>query len=162
MLPRYVKYILGLSLTAVGCGSSPVPTVAPTQPASGQKTPTATEIFDLRQKCFELGKKLDENMLHGSAVSQDMVSNYSAKNNRCYVTLETHPGLNLAGTPQWDDSLFLYDGQTQDQLASTNIKGNPHDPANKGSGMVYGKGIVGYDETQAYINKLMEREGEKQ
>lgn len=159
-----MKFILALGLIALaGCGSPVVtPTVAPTQPASEQKPPTATEVFDLRQKCFELGKKLDEGTLHGSAVEQAMVSNYSAKNNRCYVTLETHPGMNLAGTPQWYDRLYLYDGQTRELLADTQFNGiSVHDSANK-SGMVYGKGIVGYDDTRTYIDKLMEREGEKQ
>ena len=162
-----MKFILALGLIALaGCGSPAVtPTVAPTQPSSEQKPPTATEVFDLRQKCFELGRKLDEETLHGSAVEQDMVSNYNTKNNRCYVTLEDHPGMNLAGTPQWYDSLSLHDGQTKEMLASTNFNGNPLDSRNKG-GMVVGRGIGegigGYVETQAYIDKLMEREGEKQ
>jgi hypothetical protein len=151
---------LAVLVSIAGCSrQQPVPPQS--QGSQTHQLPTATEIFNLRSKCAELAGKLDEEKLHGSAVEQDVVSNYSVKNNRCYVTLTTHPSLDLAGTSKWYNNVYLYDGQTRDLLASTNTKGNPVDPsASSKSGMVYGKGILGYDDTQAYIDKLMEREGE--
>src|SRR5579862_6397756 len=91
-----LKWILALGLLA-GCGS-----------------PTATEVFNLRQKCFELGEQMDKDMLHGPAVSQYAISNYSAKNNRCYVELvTTFPGVFSMER--------LFDGQTKEELASAQL-----------------------------------------
>ena len=142
-----LKYILALGLLA-GCGSSGVaPPVAETQSAAGQKSPTATEVFNLRQKCFELGEQMDKDMLHGPTAMQYAISNYSAKNNRCYVKLvTTSPGA-------WSMER-LFDGQTKEELASAQL----------GSKLFNRVGDAGasYEEAEAYINKLMEREGEKQ
>ena|SRR6266446_2281928 len=138
-----LKCILALGLLA-GCGSSGVaPPVAETQSAAGQKTPTATEVFNLRQKCFELGEKIDKEMFHGPSVSQYAISNYSAKNNRCYVKLVTT-------SPGAFSMERLFDGQTKEELASAQL----------GDKLFNKVGDTGasYEEAEAYINKLMKRE----
>jgi len=149
--------ILILALICVG-GCSRQQVTAATQT---QKLPTASEVFELRSKCAELGKKLDESMGHVSAVAQDVVSNYNVKNNRCYVLLTNHP-VNYAEitTPSWFNNVYLFDGQTQEALATTSTTGNGFDGSTKKSGMAYGKNIRTYDAAEAYIDRLMQREGE--
>jgi len=149
--------ILILSLVAVvGCSRQQATAATQTQ-----KLPTATEVFNLRSKCAELGKRLDESMGHVSAVAQDMVSNYNVKNNRCYVKLTNHP-TNYAEitTKSWFNNVYLFDGQTREALATTSTTGNEFDGSTKKSGMAYGKNIRTYDAAEAYIDRLMEREGE--
>ena len=142
-----LKCILAVGLLA-GCGSSGVPPpVAATQPAAGQKTPTATEVFNLRQKCFELGEKIDKDMFHGSTVTQYAISNYSVENNRCYVKLVT-------SSPTALSMERLFDGQTKEELASAQLGSKLFNRV--------GDADASYEEAEAYINKLMEREGEKQ
>src|SRR5438045_110893 len=75
-----------LGLLLCSCSSS-------SQPQKLQKThvaapPTATEVFDLRSKCAELGQKIMDGNLIGSALRQDQVSHYNPETNRCYVQLD--------------------------------------------------------------------------
>ena len=81
------------------------------------KAPTATEVFNLRSKCAELGEKILDGNIIGSALAQEHVSHYDPKTNRCYVELDVH----MADLSKWDDyrSRNLYDGQTGEILAWT-------------------------------------------
>jgi len=86
-----------------------IPVISKERP---QESPTA--IFNLRSKCAQLGKEIDEWSTHDKTVLQSVVSNYSRKDNRCYVDLRY---LVLSGEMAgWDDRT-LYDGQTRQALA---------------------------------------------
>src|ERR1700730_17603927 len=63
----------------------------PIQNQTVAQAPTATEVFNLRNKCAELGEKIiDGNQPLGSALRQEQVSHYDPKTNRCYVELNVH------------------------------------------------------------------------
>jgi hypothetical protein len=49
--------------------------------------PTATEVFQLRSLCVKLGEQLLDETPVGSALTEDQVSHYDPKSNRCYVEL---------------------------------------------------------------------------
>jgi hypothetical protein len=97
-----------LTLFIVGCS-----TKSASQSERHTKLPTATEVFNLRTKCAELARKFDEDMFHGIAVTQDVLSNYSIKENRCYVTLDDSDG----GIINHHNLRSLNDGQTRELLA---------------------------------------------
>jgi hypothetical protein len=80
------------------------------------RKPTATEVFNLRTKCAELGQKILKGHLTGPPFKQDQVSHYNPKTNRCYVELSE--GLADPGKYLDNYSRFLYDGQTGELLAS--------------------------------------------
>jgi hypothetical protein len=87
------------------------------------RKPTATEVFNLRSKCAELGHNILADNIIGSALAQDQVSHYDPRSNRCYVELDVHTAdLNK----EWDyDARYLYDGQTSELLVSAvKIKGH--------------------------------------
>jgi hypothetical protein len=79
------------------------------------RKPSATEVFNLRSKCAELGEKIKRGNAIGVALAQEQASHYDAKSNRCYVELTTH----MADQSHFDDHLgrYLYDGQTGEILA---------------------------------------------
>ena len=77
-----------------------------------QESPTA--IFNLRSKCAQLGKEIDEWSTHDKTALQSVVSNYNRKDNRCYVDLRY---LVLSGEMTGWDGRTLYDGQTRQALA---------------------------------------------
>jgi nitrate reductase alpha subunit len=85
------------------------------------QSPTATEVFNLRSKCAELGEKIMKNTalrdeLKRDELKKDQLSRYDPKTNRCYVQL-TVWNANLA---KGDDYFqrYLYDGQTGQVLAA--------------------------------------------
>ena len=88
---------------AVGCGKN----------ENGGSS--ATEIFALRSQCAELGKKLLAGGVHGPDVQARQKSNYSQQINRCYVELDFSPA--DAGSPDYQATRYLYDGQTGEMLA---------------------------------------------
>ena len=90
------------------------------QSASNTKERSPTEVFNLRSQCAQLGKAIDEWSTHDKTELQSVVSNYSVKDNRCYVDLRF---LVLSGEMAgWDDNT-LYDGQTREALAYTMKEG---------------------------------------
>lgn len=105
------------------CGGSHPPDKAPTY-----VKPTATEVFHLRSECAALGEKILNKNVIGVALTQDQVSHYDPKTNRCYVQL-TVQAADLSGD---HFSTYLYDGQTGEMLATaSSAKG-------KKTGIVYG------------------------
>jgi hypothetical protein len=97
-----------------GCKQSPAP-VAPPADVPTFRSPTATEVFNLRSKCAELGEKIMKNTVVADALTKGQLSHYEPKTNRCYVQL-TVQSADLAK----DNSYFqqyLLDGQTGQQLA---------------------------------------------
>jgi hypothetical protein len=81
----------------------------------GHQLPTATEVFQLRSACADLGQKILEDNAVGTALTKDQVSHYDSRTNRCYVELT----INTADLTQGLDYLHrvLYDGQTREMLA---------------------------------------------
>jgi hypothetical protein len=97
-----------------GCKQSPAP-ISPVDVPSF-RSPTATEVFDLRSKCVELGEKIMKNTVIGDALKKDQVSHYEPKTNRCYVQLTI-----WSTDPAKESEYFqryLFDGQTGQELAA--------------------------------------------
>lgn len=103
---------LTLLVLITGCQKpSEKPTASnPTAAEPSFQKPTATEIFDLRSKCADLGRKAQKDLKSVYPTTTAM-SHYNPTTNRCYVEL----------TYFNDDGLFesLIDGQTGDPLANT-------------------------------------------
>jgi hypothetical protein len=78
-------FALSVLLFLSGCQKSSAP--MPPVDAPSFRSPTATEVFDLRTKCAELGDKIMKNTVIGDALKKDQLSRYDPKTNRCYVQL---------------------------------------------------------------------------
>src|SRR5271166_4069669 len=78
------------------------------------KQPTASELFNLRSKCAELGRKMIDPDLSSPRSSQHQLSRYDQIANRCYVSMfiETDLGASNGGAT----GHYLYDGQTDEVL----------------------------------------------
>lgn len=113
---RTVMKLFALSallLIFSGCRKSAAPTE--TANVSSFRSPTATEVFNLRSRCAELGETILKNTAVGDALKKEQLSHYEPKTNRCYVQL-TVWNANLAkGEDYFQQSLF--DGQTGQLLA---------------------------------------------
>jgi hypothetical protein len=113
--------VRALMAVAVSCvagamlSCSHLPAQAEAATKSVANPPTATEIFNLRSKCAELGQKIMENNNIGVALTQDVVTHYDPVTNRCYAELD----VNMADLSKFDEynSRTLYDGQTAEMLA---------------------------------------------
>ena len=110
--------IFFVTLAFVGCQKSTVPSETVTDMTN--KTPTATEIFNLRSKCAELGEEIMRRNRVEPGMTQDNVSHYDPKTNRCYVELD----INMADQTKFEDhhARYLYDGQTGEILAFTDVE----------------------------------------
>jgi hypothetical protein len=107
-------FALSVLLFFAGCQKSAAP--IPLVEAPSSRSPTATEVFNLRSKCAELGEKIMQNTVVGDALKKDQVSHYEPKTNRCYVQLTVwNPDL-AKGDDYFQQSLF--DGQTGQVLAA--------------------------------------------
>src|SRR5262244_1988050 len=100
---------------AVSCSHSSGQSELQRPKTAAANPPTASEIFNLRSKCAELGQKIMENHVIGSALTQDVVTHYDPKTNRCYAELD----VNMADLSKFDEynSRTLYDAQTGEMLA---------------------------------------------
>jgi hypothetical protein len=96
-----------------GCQKSSAPTAR--ADVSSFPAPTATEVFNLRSKCAELGEKIMKNTAIGDGLKKDELSHYEPKTNRCYVQL-TIWNANLGKDGEYFQE-YLYDGQTGQVLA---------------------------------------------
>lgn len=104
---------------------------------AASRQPTAAEIFTLRTKCTELGDKIFENNLIGSALTQSQVSHYNPNTNRCYVELDVST-VDLTKVGGYH-TRTLYDGQTREMLV--------HISDNNGKRGYYVKGVSLLDGT---------------
>jgi hypothetical protein len=112
--------------TLVGCGSGQGhPSSRPFQ------APTATEVFNLRSRCTELGQRFGNDyrldprthdiIPHDPREVIKEVTHYDPRSNRCYVKTEYtsyKPG-------SWKQEAYvheLYDGQTGELLAKTVVE----------------------------------------
>jgi hypothetical protein len=107
-------FALSVLLFFSGCqkSSAPVPPVD----APSVRSPTATEVFNLRSKCAELGEKIMKNTVIGDALKKDQVSHYEPKTNRCYVQLTVSNADPTKGDEHFQQ--YLLDGQTGQVLAA--------------------------------------------
>ena len=115
--------------------------------------PTATEVFRLRSVCAELGERILQSNVIGSALYQQQVSHYDERTNRCYVELTVQN----AQSPDLYINRNLFDGQTKELLAFARIE--------KGQkvGMVFDRQHVikynlknaGWDDASEYIDERM-------
>jgi hypothetical protein len=135
-----------------GCQKSSAP--GPTVDAPTFRSATATEVFNLRSKCAELGEKIMNNTAIGDGQKKNQVSHYEPKTNRCYVQL-TVWNANLA---KGDDYFrqYLFDGQTGQVLAAI------HREKGARSGVIYvdpyppaGNSDELYIDASIFINKMM-------
>ncbi len=122
--------------------------------AAAQSAPTASQIFELRSKCQKLGDAKLEGNLVGSYWSQTATTNYDIVNHHCYIKLELSAADLSLPREKMKFATYLYDGHTDELLASFEVKGM----SEKG-GMVYdqywGGSSLGFDAAQNYINKMM-------
>jgi hypothetical protein len=72
--------------------------------------PTATEVFNLRSKCTELGDRLMRDTYGATGVT----SHYDPSSNRCYVRVVIF----FEYSKNVYKAVELYDGQTHEKLAS--------------------------------------------
>lgn len=116
------------------------------------QAPTATEVFNLRSKCADLGEQILENNIVGVALTQSQTSHYDPKTNRCYVELTVQTGDTTR--PLTYLSQTLYDGQTKEILAFARTEDG------KNSGMVFVPAANPANDffanATAFINKMME------
>ena len=118
--------------------------------ARSQQLPTASELFDLRAKCAELGEKILAKNVIGPALTHSQVSHYNPKTGRCFVEL-TVENADL-DSPKTIIHRYLIDGHTEAMLASQTADGE------KKFGMVFNTNISGFLEAGEYIDKMMNDE----
>jgi len=68
-------------------------------------SPSATEVFNLRSRCVELGEKILRDNPASPVIVQSVLSHYDPRTNRCFVELQN------------EYSRRLFDGQTGERLA---------------------------------------------
>ena len=145
-------FALAVLLFFSGCqeSSAPIPPVD----TPSFRSPTATEIFNLRSRCAELGEKILKNTVIADALKKDQVSHYEPKTNRCYVQLTVWNANLTKGDEYFQQDLF--DGQTGQVLAairrekgtrSGEIYIDPYPPAGNSDEL--------YLDTSIFINKAM-------
>jgi hypothetical protein len=107
-------FALSVLLFFSGCQKPSAP--LPPADVPSFRSPTATEVFNLRSKCAELGEKILKNTAIGDGLKKDQVSHYEPKTNRCYVQLTAWN----ANPDKGDDNFqqYLFDGQTGQVLAA--------------------------------------------
>jgi hypothetical protein len=107
-------FALSVLLFFSGCQKSSAPT--PPVDAPSFRSPTATEVFNLRSKCADLGEKIMKNTVIGDALKKDQLSHYEPKTNRCYVRLTVWNATLGNGDEYFQQ--YLFDGQTGQMLAA--------------------------------------------
>jgi hypothetical protein len=140
--------------TFVACALLLVSTSVLGQPI--HQPPTATELFNLRGMCAQLGEKIMRENVVGIALTQSQTSRYDPRTSRCFVEL-TVQTMDLSKADYF--ARYLFDGQTNEMLAALrNEKG-------KRWGMVYDRNHkggsltnAGFDDASGYINKMMSNE----
>jgi hypothetical protein len=117
--------------------------------------PTATEVFQLRSQCAKLGEQMLQDIFIGSALTEDQLSHYEPRTNRCYVEVTVRTVDLTKPNPYINRT--LYDGQTKELLAFARTE--------KGvkSGMVFDRQgpstnptkNLGWEDASAYIDEKM-------
>jgi hypothetical protein len=71
-----------------------------------------------------MGEKLMEGNTIGNALTQDQVSHYNPKDNRCYVKLTVSTADLRTPRDKYRTDDYLYDGQTHEMLANVTHNGD--------------------------------------
>lgn len=130
-----MKRLTATTLLLFLCGCKDTKQVVPL--ASGDaatpqyRQPSATELFDLQSKCTALGDKIMRENFIGVALTQQQISHYNPKDNRCYVELEVSSADLTTPQDKFISDNYLFDGQTGEMLADTTREGQ------KRGGMVF-------------------------
>lgn len=146
MLLSYLKltFVIVAFLMPIGCKKESAAHNSTNEPAFTK--PTATELFNLRSKCVELGDKVVADKFAGSDIAQDHSSYYDPKTDHCYIELNENM---RDPTRHWEYySQSLYDGQTGKLLAFATVKNGQKSSLND-------LGSWDYDSTLATINSTM-------
>lgn len=136
--------IVSVTIVCSGCQKPSTPKPAVDDPVF--RKPTATEVFNLRSKCAELGDKIPNASLLNPNLDQHHVSHYDPQTNRCYIEVTVY----TVDPSKHEDhhSRNLWDGQTGELLVSIR--------SNKGVKTAYIKGGSNdYDIAQAMIDTAM-------
>jgi hypothetical protein len=108
--------------------------------------PPATEVFNLRSKCAELGGKILEGIDARMHPTLSQVSHYDPRTNRCYVEVTEQSGSTY--------HRYLYDGQTKEILAhASTIKGKREGEISDNQRNPTGGN--NYDDASKYIDQMM-------
>jgi hypothetical protein len=145
------------SICASGCdrqGAQPTPQAA-VQPSRPRLS--ATEEFDLRSKCADLGDKMRPGYgIVGAALSSDVLTHYNPDTNRCYVQFTATKNFNYksSSVPTNYRTVGIYDGQTREMLVFADQEGD------KSYGTIYtakstDDQYTTYDKASDEIDKLM-------
>jgi len=122
---RVTTLLAVVAFTFAGCTSDKVSATPPVLSVAAAKAnfvpPTAEEAYRLQDDCTRRGEKVLRGNVVGSALTQEQVSRYNMVTNRCYVRLDVH-AMDLSQWQQYDNSSYLYDGQTGEMLAFITTK----------------------------------------
>ena len=153
MLPIMKRLMVTALLLLCSCDSikrqkQPAEAVSasPSQAPSPFRAPTATEMFDLQSKCSAMGERILRENSVGVALTQEQVSHYNPKDNRCYVKLSVHTADLTTPREKYTEDDYLEDGQTGEMLAYTVLKGETK------SGMVFDASLLKLMQTQNQSN----------
>lgn len=113
--------------------------------------PTATELFNLRSRCAELGNKFLDDLVVFRPLTKSITSRYDPRTNHCYgdvVTQNPHSSYH---------NRTLLDLQTGEPLAYAKTE------KSKKVGMVSGRltdmrDDLGFSDANEYIDKLMQED----
>jgi hypothetical protein len=119
-------FVLALVAASAALASCDKPAAQKPAEKPAYQTPTATEVFDLRSRCAELGDVLltQQQASIGPALYADAKSHYNPKTNRCYVVVDVNTA--DLSSPNFQTTEYLYDGQTKENLAWYETKGPAH------------------------------------
>jgi hypothetical protein len=145
-------FAISVLLFFSGCQKSSAP--APIADTPSFLAPTATEVFNLRSRCAELGEKIMKNTVVADALKKDQISHYEPKTNRCYVQLTIwNPNLGK-GDDYFQQSLI--DGQTGQVLAAIHReKGTRSGEISIVPSPLNGNPDELYVDASIFINKMM-------
>ena len=144
-----------------------------------QQPPTATELWQLRSVCVELGRKIVKDVQHPLVqppeYSLRMSSRYDPATGHCYVLTTEMRVDETYGGHKGDDRVILWDGQTGEILASIDrpilgeYSGNVDDLQHVSPTLdkfdddaaVKAFGKKKYEDAKSYINRLMSEDRER-
>ncbi len=100
---------------------------------------------------------MEDNFI-GSALAQEQLSHYSPESNHCYVKLDVHTADLSAPREKYQQTSYLFDGQTHEMLATASLKGSEktaHVFAESLMKFVSNPVFPTYEETNALIQKFV-------
>ena len=116
-----------MSVGCIGCTRDKAPMPTPSAPVKAKTPsfvpPTAEQAYRLQDDCSRHGEKILRENIIGPVLTQEQVSRYNATTNRCYVRLDVH-AKDLSEWDKYDNSTYLWNGQTKELLAHFTHKPN--------------------------------------